>query len=139
MFNHLYYCNTVYSVKLVKFIFILDSFAFVSQSFVIRTKTPVKEYFCTIWEVKQSAVEVLSILISEGSFSCCQTSLLLDCFSPCDKPQCNANRFQREFPEIREALYLQLHYLLLSWVLLLPLGIHDESTGVSLSFNQLVY
>ena len=52
MFNQLYSCNTVYGVKLVKFIFILDSFAFVSQSFVIRTKTPVKEYFCTIWEVK---------------------------------------------------------------------------------------
>ena len=52
MFNKLYSYNSVYGIKLLKFILILDSFAFVPQSFVIRTKTFVNEYFRTIWEVK---------------------------------------------------------------------------------------
>ena len=44
--------NSVYCVKLVKFIFILDSFAFVPQPFVISTNTFINKYFPTIWEVK---------------------------------------------------------------------------------------
>ena len=52
IFSQFYSYNYVYCVKLVKFIFILDSFAFAPQSFVIRTKTFVNECFCTIREVE---------------------------------------------------------------------------------------